>query len=157
MRVRVTPKELSARMQRLAQHGPEALRRGLTVGAHRGKAILVRRTPRNTGATANQWEVQTGPREVAIYNGAPHVGVLEAGARPHPVSREGIENLTRWAQLVLGLGPKEAGKVANAIAWKLRKYGQEPTYFVRDSMKEINRGLRAEIEREIARLTRGRA
>ncbi len=147
MRVPVSAAQLPARLRRLAQESPEALRRGIFMGAHRGRAILVRRTPRNTGATANQWDVRDGLREISIYNGAPHVGVLEAGARPHPVSAEGIAALTRWAMLKLGLDVEEARHVANAIAWKLRKHGQEPTYFVRDSMREINRGLGQEVER----------
>lgn len=32
---------------------------------------------------------------------APHAGIIELGARPHPVSREGVEAIARWVFLKL--------------------------------------------------------
>lgn len=43
----------------------------------------------------------------------------------------------------------ELVKIAEAIIHKLRVKGQKPTYFVRDSLPDLQRYLREEVEREI--------
>ena len=84
-----------------------------------------------------------------IVNSAPHVGILELGARPHPVSAEGIAALTRWAQTQLGLLPEEARQAAHAIAWKIRKHGAKPAYFVRDSIPDLAQAMGRAINKQI--------
>ena len=86
---------------------------------------------------------------VELVNQAPHAGIIELGARPHKVNQEGIENLTLWAKRKLGLSDEEAQEAAHAIAWKLRRYGQRPTYMVRDSLPTLRVFLKGETDREI--------
>ena len=50
------------------------------------------------------------------FNDAPHSGIVEAGARPHFLPKEGIEALERWAIRKLGVAEKDARGVAWAIA-----------------------------------------
>ena len=98
------PKELQARFRAI----PKTVLRGLNIGAMRGKAILQHRTPVSTGRLKAAWRVRKGTRwanqygsgntNPEIQNSAPHAGIIEEGARPHPVSLEGIQSLTRWAR-----------------------------------------------------------
>ena len=112
-----------------------------------------------------------------LVNEAPHAGIVERGARPHRVSQEGIEAITQWVwrnrrSFKLGKvsGPIQRGTkggrkavqraseleqckgIAFAIVWKIRRKGQAPTWFVRDSMPKISSVTRREVIREIDRL-----
>jgi hypothetical protein len=67
--------------------------------AYRGQALLRKRTPVDQGQLKNSWQVhpRPGAREfVTIENRAPHAGIVERGARPHPVSRAGKMALYWW-------------------------------------------------------------
>lgn len=138
---------------------PEVVRQGAYWGALAGQRILALRTPRYTGTSAARWRAHRGTtkRELAeIHNDAPHIGIVEEGARPHPVSKDGVEALTRWARLKLGLDPESAKKVANAIAWRLRKKGQKPTYFVRDSKPDLTNAAAQNIAHAISEYSKRR-
>lgn len=140
--VRVTPEGLPRALARRFRGIAKVVNRGIERGAQRGKTLLVRRTPKDTGFMKAAWMVSKVP-PYSIYNEASYAGVIELGARPHSMGREGIANLALWAKRVLGVSEKEATSVAFAIAHKLRTKGQKPTYFVRNSMEEL-RGLLAQ-------------
>lgn len=154
------PEELAGMLRAQARALPQAARLGVRAGAMRGQAHMPKQTPVDQGQLRNSWRVQTtqgfeGAAQAALYNDAPHAGIVEQGARPHAVSQEGIEALAAWAQRKLGLDEKAARGVAYAIAAKLKEQGQAPTYFTRGQMPELTRlavnevlrYIRKEIER----------
>ena len=140
-----------------------AVQSGLRDAAHFGRALLVRQTDQlgkvDQGQFRNSWRVAKegapptagGFQDYQIVNDAPYAGIIERGARPHPVSPEGIEALTHWARRKLGLSLDEAAGVAHAIAWKLRRHGQRPTWLVRESLPELGRMLRTSTEAKLRR------
>lgn len=132
----------------------------MKLAAHRGRTLLVRKSPVDRGNFKNAWRVRTIAGGAEIQNDAPYAGIIELGARPHPVSREGIEALTGWARRHFpGVDEKEHKSIAFAIAAKLKKYGQKPTYLVRDSMDElrqyIGEAMEAEVKKFAANRTKG--
>lgn len=158
---------------------------GCTAGAHRGRAIVVRNTPTDMGNLKGSWKVKertvrfSGSDETIaeLVNDAPHISVVELGARPHPVNPAGWAAIYEWvrrhyrgtgAQRRLGgsgrMKPRGAGivgpfkgsdpdvsAITNAIVWKIRKYGQRATLFVRNSMPELQAVMAYELDRAIAR------
>lgn len=84
----------------------------------------------------------------SVHAEAPHSGVVELGARPHPVSREGIENIAGWARRKLGIqDPGEALSIAYAIAHKIEEEGQAPRYVMRDAMPQAKLFFEEEFKR----------
>lgn len=80
---------------------PGVIAKGLFIGAQRGRTFLVRKSPVDTGQYKNSWVVKDQGRNGAtVENDAPHAGIIEGGARPHGVNREGIEALTKWVMRV---------------------------------------------------------
>lgn len=155
--IRLTPDRLAAQLRRDAREFPGEVLRGLKAGAHRGRRMLVRATPRvYTGQLKASWVLRergrTGPE---LTNVAPHAGIVERGARPHAVSAEGMAALERWAHLVLGLNDNDAKRAAWAIAQKFRREGQRGTFYVRDSLGKLRDLARAEVERVIGKHHRG--
>lgn len=159
MAIRISPADFPREIEARLLGTPGAIIRGLNRGAMEGQRILVQRTPRATGSTAARWRVKRGKGRTPpeLENLAPHVGILDLGARPHPVSAEGLAALVRWAQLQLGLTRAEAVKAASAIAWKIRKKGAKPTYFVRDSMGDLRDAAARGVAYEIAVYARMKA
>jgi hypothetical protein len=157
MAIKISPQEFPKELKKRLRNYPKVIARGARLGAKEGARILKNRTPSNLGTTASRWEVNNrggsskrGVRMPSIENRVPHVGILETGARPHPVNAEGIAALSEWARLKLGLSFEEADNAAHAIAWKIRKKGQEPTYFVLRSIPD----LVAAMHRGMAKATR---
>lgn len=109
-----------------------------------------------------------GIRLANLDNHAPHGGIVELGARPHSISEEGMEALTDWVlrHIRFRLRRKarsdtrskgdrrlaQAREIANRIAFKIRKYGQEPTYFVKGCLPLLHGFVEAEVERAIERV-----
>lgn len=158
--VPVTAKTLPGALRRTMKSLRAATERGAYFGARRGVQLLKERTPVDQGQTRAAWdvsrpEIASAVGELArIVNDAPMVGVLERGARPHPVSNEGVRAIWEWVwrhranfRIVTKSGRATGGlaaqkatlNIAWAIAAKIRKYGQKPKYFIRDSLPEIQR------------------
>lgn len=203
MGIAITMKDLPRELQRREGAVRAAARRGARIAAQRAKALLMHRTPVDTGELKSSWKVARtkirGSNEVAlIENTAPHAGIVEMGARPHAVSEAGqlaiyewvkrhfefrvstvqgpllpdqkrssivVGGISRDSSFALRQGERRARKlggplgqlemdselvrIAEAIVNKLRARGQKPTYFVRDSLPDLQRFLREEVEREI--------
>lgn len=97
--VHLSPTQLNAVLQSHATKLPKAIQDGLLMAAHRGRALLVQKSPVDQGVYKNSWAVrERGADGPTIDNDAPHAGIIEGGARPHLVSREGIEALTAWVK-----------------------------------------------------------
>lgn len=188
MAIELKPSQLGSALRAEARKVSGALERGALRSAHRGKALLVRETDAkgitDMGQYKGSFEVQRGVGLaqrlgavplVTITNTSPIAGIIELGARPHPVSKEGIEAIARWVERKLGTGlaagpvrqqvhgptgkvkfskprkPKaiseEAMEVANAIAWKIRHHGQQGRHVFGDAMGRIERYFAEEVER----------
>jgi len=157
----LTPDELARVMRRHAKEAPEAVRRGMRAGARRGAAHMPKKTPTDMGQMRNSWRV-SGDR---LYNDAPPVGILEAGARPHPVSDAGMLALEAWAlrhpSVLAAFSDDGKGRMrtrqqaaqaaAAAIAWKLRTQGQKATYFTLNELPALRRFARQEVARELTK------
>ncbi len=111
----------------------------------------------------------------SLDNLAPHAGIVELGARPHRVSAEGIQSIADWAyrnlEFEAAAGPVQRGTggrrafdrktreqmaldVAHAIAWKIRHEGQEPTYFVKRNLENLEKAVRVEIDKAIEEVSK---
>lgn len=193
--ISTTPGKLVGQLKSRNRATLQAIARGALRGAQRGRAIVVRETPVDQGQLKNAWKVEPGNKALLLGKGmiaravrlvmgmtlaelrntAPHAGIVELGARPHPVSPEGIQAIADWAYRNLDLGvvigpvkrgaggrrkmerdAKEAAAmaVAQAIAWKIRKYGQEPTYFVRGCLPELHQAVEVEVAKAIEEVSR---
>lgn len=155
--IRVTPEQLVADLRRLRKDTPEILEKGIRAAARRGQAHMPGKTPTDMGQLRNSWRIHDLPGGgMKLENDAPHAGIVEMGARPHKVNRDGIEALTEWAMRKFGMDAKAARGMAFAIAKRLEKEGQKPTYFTRNELETLAGFVPAEVEREIAKATRGR-
>src|SRR5262245_48635855 len=94
-----------------------AYKRGLRRAAERSKAHLVSRTPVDMGQLKSSWSVSEGLTGVALHNSSPIAGVIDLGARPHPVSKAGRQAITEWAARKVTNGDlvKAAGVAAAII------------------------------------------
>lgn len=169
--IRTNPKEFPKLIQRQLRTAPRAVKRGMAKGARRGRMIMVRRTPKDEGHAKAGWKVRTKPN-VVLFNDAPHISILEKGARPHPVGKKGIMALYRWVyrhrssfNIKVKKRPKRIRKsktksegggiipeimaIAQAIAWKIRRHGAEPKYFVLGSLPDLQRAMIEEINKTL--------
>lgn len=155
-RVETTPRQLAGEaFRRLPAAVLAAIHRGAENGARRGLAHVKSKTPVDNGQLRAAWKVRGGDgarRLASLENDAPYAGIVELGARPHPVSRAGIIAIWEWVYrhraamgFVTGSGrargglsvEKETLRIAYAIAAKIRREGQRPTYFVRRELPEL--------------------
>lgn len=111
MRVSVKPGDVGAIYRAQSKRLPLVARAGLRAGAERGMTLLKRRTPTGVmGQMKNAWAIfPWGELGWRLDNSAPHAGIVEGGARPHPVSREGVEAIREWVSKILQLGSHLVG------------------------------------------------
>lgn len=179
--IEVTPGRLGAALRSLEARLRQGVNDGLRLAAARGRTHLVRRTPVDTGQVKNAWKVTGGLGAWEVENDAPHAGIVERGARPHTVSQEGIAAIEQWVlrHFKAGIrsvarqrkkygaratyGPKSkrrvrsleqqyAHEIAVKIANKIRREGQKPTFFVRDSLPALREYVGAEVKRMLRRV-----
>ena len=180
MNATVRPQDIGNVLAKHSQKQRAAMVRGLRSGARFGRTLLVSRTPKDRGMAKLAWKtIFYGDSGVVAenLNSAPYAGILEAGARPHGVSKEGQEAIFQWVLRNLrAVGDSKAGYAAvhvnelNAgqrrrrlgnidkgeqlarsitflICRKIRLKGQKPHWFVKNSMDELSRQAREEVER----------
>lgn len=173
--------QLPRALQRGEERFAKALARGLRMGAQRGRGIIVRRTPVDLGQLRASWKVKAHDAVAELINDAPHVSIVELGARPHKVNAEGWAAIYEWVRrhpelygekrARSGVLRDERGRFKSAgdelgpfkgldpqitsITWaivkKIEKHGQKPTFFVRESLEFLRRALVEEVERQLAR------
>lgn len=93
------PKEVEDRLRGTVREiaGP-----ALRSAAEACRGRLTKKTPVYTGMLKAGWRVKPlvgSDHGWGVENPVPYMGVIEKGARPHGVSKEGIEALTRWFEL----------------------------------------------------------
>lgn len=154
--IRLEPGQLGVALRAGGKKHKEAIDRGTRLAAYRSMAHLKTVSPVGVhAALKNGWHVVHLLGGYSVRNSAPYAGIVERGARPHPVSKAGIESITEWAAKVLGVDEKEARSVAYAIAHRIREEGQEPTWFVKNEMPRMIEFLRLEILSSIERALNG--
>lgn len=144
--ISIKPSQLAGALRAEARHVRGAIKTGAMRAANRGKGVLVERTKEadkvGLGQYIRSFEALRGTSSTTLamlVNTAPMAGVIELGARPHPVSDEGREAIARWAIRKLGVSEEEAKAIANGVAWKLRHKGQKGTYIFKNAQAELTK------------------
>lgn len=99
-------KDLPAALDKGERRMRRAISSGALAGAHRGRAIIVKRTPTDMGQLKASWKVKPGEVEFAghtstlaeLINDAPHIAMVELGSRPHGVNPEGWLQIYEWVR-----------------------------------------------------------
>jgi hypothetical protein len=185
--IHLNPEEVPAVLAGHAKNMPHAFHKAALKAAHRARARLVRESPVYTGQFKNSWKVIDfgSPAGATVRNDAPHAGIIEKGARPHKVSREGFEAIKAWARKkligrssrknFLAAGGKlskaalsttgkkgkhwadvEAERIAWAIVKKLEKYGQKGTVMVQKLMPNFSKWLAVEVSKEVLKVIKAK-
>lgn len=114
---------------------PEMVIEELTAATYEAEKLLERetkeRTPVGVGSAGGlRGDIQSQAPEVLSDTVIGMVGStlnyaesVELGTRPHPVSAEGVLAIEGWVRHKLGITDKDAERVANAVAWKIRMRG----------------------------------
>lgn len=136
----------------------QAIEAGARASARRLQANFVIKTPKDSGLMKAAWqtvELNAGNALAQLINSAPYAGIVEEGARPHPVSQEGREPITLWVRRQMSVNDEEeVQRILEAIVNKLQHHGQKGTFFVRDALKggTATKFLRDEIYRRLAQI-----
>ena len=162
--IALRPEQLAPAISARLRSIPKTIRRGMYNAASRAKTRLVRRTPKDRGNARAGWRVvpsrsgyiATGMPELGVINDVPYISILEEGARPHHLNREGIIAVAGWFRRKHGLSEKDALSAAYGFSQNLSKTGQAPTYFVRNEMGELQRILSRELRQVIEKHSRTR-
>lgn len=149
----------------LASAGGALLRAAL-----RAEVIVAQDTPADTGEARAAWRVEVGsPTEPArLVNDAPHIGVLEVGARPH---RPPLMPILRWLVRKIGADGKGGRRTftvlsevdgdvvarARAVQAKIARDGSPAYGMVAKNLDKLSRIARDEVEAAIKRSRPGAA
>lgn len=135
-----------------------AMAEGAHLAAERGITLLKGESPVDMGVFRAAWQARRFGPQVWSFNDSPVAGVIERGARPHPVSPEGVEAIRRWVQRVVvgrGGGKKAqrlVDEITNGIVQKLRARGQKGLFIVERNLEKLRMFVEAETDRRLARL-----
>jgi hypothetical protein len=160
MSLRIPAKDAERLPHLLMLASLEAIEHALLSGAYRGLPEIRAATPSDTGNAKGNWAVKrTGQAKkgatvvvAELRNDAPYVGILDKGARPHPVSAEGRFAIERWAKRKFGVSDEEAAGIAWAVARRIKREGQKPTYFARDATTLLGKLMADEANAAIVRV-----
>jgi hypothetical protein len=119
MSIVIESSQLGARLRSDANELPGVIQRAMFSAAQRGKAFIVSKSPVDRGILKNAWRVVKMSDGVMLINDQPYAGVMEQGARPFKISREGREALAAWVMRKLLNG---SAQVRNAGRVSKRKY-----------------------------------
>ena len=108
----------------------------------RSQENIIKNGSSDTGQMLQSGNVNRKFLEKEIVYSAPQSLWIEYGTEPHPVSKEGRENIKRWASRKLGVSGKEADRVSWGIVKKINKEGSQAQPFVRPAIDEVlTRGI----------------
>lgn len=139
--LRIDAKRLGKELKARGEQTPTVLMAGMKLAAERGRTLLARETPVDTGAMKARWRVASSPTELALVNDAPYAGVVEGGARPHAVSLEGRYAIKLWFMRKVGLTEKEAAIRTEAFCLKLLTKGWPGKFFIRACLPQLNQQI----------------
>lgn len=112
---------------------PEMVIEELTAATYEAEMLLERETKELTPVGAQGFLRQSieslepqvlGDTVIGVV-GSPlsYAESVELGTKPHPVSAAGVLAIEDWVRHKLGITDKDAERVANAVAWKIRMRG----------------------------------
>ncbi len=155
-KVKVKPENLGRVLQDTLRLVKRSVVKGVQAGAVSGERLLVSRTPTDRGELRRGWRTRPGGPKVpaVLHNDAPHAGIVEGGARPHPVSREGVESIMGWVRRNIGGDPEQVKRITWGIVRKLRRRGQEGTFFIRDSLDDLSAMTKVQVDARLDALSR---
>jgi hypothetical protein len=145
--IRIPPEALAGALRGEGERVREIVKKAARSAAMKLKTYLVRETDKRGITYQGLYKNGFRATDNSVVNDAPHAGLVELGARPHAVSKEGRESIMRWAMIKLGLDPKEAESASWAIANKIRKEGQEGRFIMRDAVPKAVEFYKQELER----------
>jgi hypothetical protein len=96
--INMDPTQIGARLRSDASGLPRALTQAMFSGAQRGRSWILDKTPIDRGILKNAWRVLKSSQLVELVNDQPYAGVMERGARPFKISKEGIIALAGWVK-----------------------------------------------------------
>lgn len=148
---RITIAELPDALKNEGEKARKTLLKGAFAAAQRFKTLIVQRCDElgitDLGTLKNSWRVERIDNGAIVYSDCPYAGIIELGARPHKVSKEGQEGIAQWAIRKLGVDEKEAHSVAFLICRKIALVGQEPKHLVQDALPMATAYYKEEVER----------
>lgn len=149
--IKVDPRELAVVLRREDDRLRKGIMQAANAAARRLKTYMVRQTDRkgitDRGIYKNSFVVNKN----VVSNEAPHAGIVEMGARPHHVGKEGREALALWCMRKLGLSYADAQSASWAIAHKIAEVGVEGRYVFRDALPQAVQFFHLELTRIIKR------
>ncbi len=120
--ISLSSSQLAARLRADATGAPKAVLKAMKSAAQRGRAFMVSKSPVYRGILRNAWKViKVSDQQINLENDQPYAGVLERGARPFKLSKEGLEALTLWVKRkVLGGNFRrvKSGGSTTHLPWK---------------------------------------
>lgn len=130
----------------------KAFKEGMQLGAERARTELVENSPVGDGMFKAGWKTKRKSDGAEVENRTLYAGVIESGARPHGVSKEGVENIKRWVAKKFGveINSPMCARITHGIVEKLRTKGQEGKWLVRDRLTRFAKEAAEEIGRRIA-------
>ena len=132
------PRVLGQDMRRLN----EKLKDAAYLAALKNVNVVAEKSPVDTGFYKASHVAQKTSNGAKVTNTAPYAGVLEAGARRHGVSAEGIERLAQWAlRKGIAQNKEQALQIAIGKARKLAMYGEKPRWIYKNSLKEMKKNM----------------
>lgn len=190
---RIRPNEVAGVLKHTDINTRTAVLQGCWLSAVRARTLLVRKSKviaHDRGVYANAWTVvpavfggmkakRWGSQRgvVQVQNRTPYAGIIELGARPHPVSLDGQRYIREWVRRnikdIVWSAPgrsggsiatdvkdkkeKEIDQITKAIVWKLQREGQEGKYVVSKEIVKIERFTAAMVNDRIIRLAQRKA
>lgn len=106
--------QLPFRIQKNAKAIKKVIKNGTRKAAEKSMRLLKSKTPVDLANAKNAWQVLTQGDTYIINNDSPYIGVLDRGARPHPVSLEGQELILAW---IYRKQPGITEKAAKSMLW----------------------------------------
>jgi hypothetical protein len=171
--IKISPKDLPTELRARIKGGNKLVRRAAYLAAQRARTRLVAKTPTDRGQARNAWKAYRTTNGAVVENSAPYIGILELGARPHPVSREGIDAIREWVRRNIrftvqtksgkfvqrkhGIDDPMLDEITWAIVNKIKKYGQPARYFVRAELPIMTKLFALAVDRELQKESQKRA
>ena len=153
--VKLRPSEVGPTLSTQAKTLPTAIALGsLAVVAQRSVARLAAISPVDMGVFKNAWyATRVGARKAyKVVNDAPYAGIIERGARPHPVSMEGQIAISHWVKRKIpGITDREAWKITKRICDKLAAHGQKGLFLAEGLLPTIVSWLEETIKKALVR------
>lgn len=120
----------------------------LLEAAQAGVEVVVRKAPKDTSLLRQSAHAEQVAGGAAIILDAPYSAIVDLGSRPHTPP---LAPLVEWVMRRLDLSDeKEAMGVARSIQMHIAQHGTKPTFFVRDSVPELERILVSIMSKRLA-------